>query len=268
MRATTAVILARGLGTRMRAADGSALDAEQSSVAAQGAKALVPVGRPFIEYLLSSLADAGVEEVVVVVEPNVGMLQQHLATLDPQRLRVGFAVQQEPRGTADALAAASESVGEREFLMMNADNLYPTEAVRLLVEAEGPGLVAFEAEALARASNIEPERIARFALVAESADGSLAEIVEKPEGDHPLLQARERWVSMNLWRFGPSVFDACRSVAPSPRGELELSDAVRALVASGERLQVHRGSGAVLDLSHQRDIAAVAARLRDVEVVL
>lgn len=275
MRATTAVILARGLGTRMRAQDGSALAREQADVAARGVKALVPVGRPFIEYLLSSLADAGVQEVVLVVEPGVGALQQHLESLIVRRLQLRFAVQDEPRGTADALAAAAPLLApaagaqeRREFLMLNADNLYPVEAIRLLVEADGPGLVAFEASSLARESNIEAERIARFALVASSADGALSEIIEKPEPSHPLLQASERWVSMNLWRFGPSVFGACERVSPSPRGELELADAVRLLISDGERLTVHHGRGAVLDLSHQRDIAGVAERLRDREVVL
>src|SRR2546422_8404795 len=58
--ATKAVILARGLGTRMRRSDPTAvLDARQAAVAETGVKAMIPVGRPFLDYSLSALADAG-----------------------------------------------------------------------------------------------------------------------------------------------------------------------------------------------------------------
>ncbi len=60
-RSTKAVILARGLGTRMRRDDaGAELSAEQASLADSGMKAMIPVGRPFLDYVLSGLADAGV----------------------------------------------------------------------------------------------------------------------------------------------------------------------------------------------------------------
>ncbi|MGI8619426.1 MAG: nucleotidyltransferase family protein, partial [Gemmatimonadaceae bacterium] len=54
---TKAVVLARGLGTRMRAADSTAdLDADASAIADSGVKAMIPVGRPFLDYVLSALA--------------------------------------------------------------------------------------------------------------------------------------------------------------------------------------------------------------------
>jgi glucose-1-phosphate thymidylyltransferase len=54
-----AAVLARGLGTRMRQADSAArLDAEQEAIAQTGLKAMIPIGRPFLDYVLSGLADA------------------------------------------------------------------------------------------------------------------------------------------------------------------------------------------------------------------
>lgn len=274
MRATLAVILARGLGTRLRDDDGSALDEAQAAVAAAGTKALVPLhGRPLLDYVLHELADGGVRDVVLVVPPGDSPLRERYeGEHQPSRVGVRFAVQEEPRGTAHALLAAREAVcaalgaardadGRRHFLMCNADNLYSAPAIEALVDARGPGLVAFEAEALLRQGGIDPARLARFALVKIAADDTLQDIVEKPDPNHPLLTAPSRWVSMNLWRFRDTIFDACADVEPSPRGELELADAVRLAMQRGERFDVHRRAEAVFDLTHRRDIAALEARL-------
>src|SRR5690606_26808868 len=114
-----------------------------------------------------------------------------------------------------------------------------------LVDARGPGLIAYDAEALVREGGIEPERVARFALLEIDADDRLREIVEKPAHGHPLLAQEHRWVSMNLWRFRETIFDACADVQPSARGELELADAVRLAMQRGERFDVHRRAEAV-----------------------
>ena len=67
MSTTRAVILARGLGTRMRRSDAEAdLSDDQAAVAATGVKALIPIGRPFLDYVLSALADAGIVSVCLV----------------------------------------------------------------------------------------------------------------------------------------------------------------------------------------------------------
>jgi glucose-1-phosphate thymidylyltransferase len=70
---------------------------------------------------------------------------------------------------------------------------------------------------------------------------------------------------MNLWRFDERIFDACRAVPLSTRGEFELPEAVGVAVASGVRFRTFPGSGAVLDLSRRSDVALVTARLAGVE---
>ncbi|MDO8666338.1 MAG: hypothetical protein Q7J79_06970, partial [Gemmatimonadales bacterium] len=66
-----AVILARGLGTSMRRADPAAtLDQEQRSAADAGMKGMIRIGRPFLDYLLSALANAGIRDVCLVVGPE------------------------------------------------------------------------------------------------------------------------------------------------------------------------------------------------------
>ena len=270
--ATTAVILARGLGTRMRAEDGATLTESQRTAASAGAKGLMPVaGFPLLDHVLHELAEGGVTDVVFVIAPRETALRGRYGRDHvPRRIRVRFAEQVEARGTADALIAARDAVDEcgphdatgvSHFLMLNADNLYPAESVRALVSLDGPGLVAYEAEALSSRGNIEPGRVSAFALLDLSATDDLLEIVEKPSAEHPLMHAADRWVSMNLWRFDSGIFDDCARVRPSVRGELELSDAVRAAIARGVRFCAVRQRLAVLDLSRRGDVAAVDARL-------
>ncbi|MGH7690618.1 MAG: sugar phosphate nucleotidyltransferase, partial [Gemmatimonadaceae bacterium] len=178
---TKAVVLARGLGTRMRRDDGHAdLDEAQAAVAAQGLKAMIPIGRPFLDYALSALADAGCSDVCLVIGPEHDAIRDYLErTSLPARVRVSFAVQPEPRGTADALFAARAFAAGDRVLMVNSDNYYPAPVLALLREVAGAGLLGFERAALIRESNIEPARVARYALLALHADGSLARIVEK-----------------------------------------------------------------------------------------
>jgi glucose-1-phosphate thymidylyltransferase len=184
------------------------------------------------------------------------------------RLRVAFAVQAAPIGTADALLAAEEFVAGEPFVVLNADNYYPVDGLRRLRDAVEPATLAFSSEGLVRDGGISAERIARYALLEVDEDGYLTEITEKPD-DATLTTRRGARVSMNVWRFNSDIFRACREVRPSPRGELELPMAVQLAVGVlGTRIRALPIDATVLDLSHRADIPAVAARLRAVEVTL
>ncbi len=105
----------------------------------------------------------------------------------------------------------------------------------------------------------------RYALLDIADDDTLLAIREKPAADDPLAQRSERWVSMNLWSFTPSIFDACERVWPSSRGELELHDAVSiGMRVLGTTFRVLRERAGVLDLSHRADIGIVTQRLAGV----
>jgi len=195
------------------------------------------------------------------------MLRDHFTRLaPPTRTTIRFAVQDEPRGTADAVLAARGAVRDAPFLVLNADNYYPAPACAALAAIGANALVAFEASALIRESGIEPERVLRYAFLDVAPDGTLRTIREKPASDDPLAQRAERWVSMNLWSFTPVIFEACARVRPSPRGELELQDAVTIAVREfGQTFRVIRERSGVLDLSHRADVPIVQARLAGIE---
>lgn len=264
---TKAVVLARGLGTRMRREDaGAALDDAQASVAARGMKAMIPIGRPFLDYALSALADAGCTDVCIVIAPGPNEIREHYTRTPPERVRVSFSIQEEPRGTADALLAAEAFAAGDRVLMVNSDNYYPAATLAALRGAPGSAVLGFERDALIRESNIEEARVLKYALLAMHPDGSLARIVEKPDADTARAFGAHALVSMNAWLFTPAIFEACRRVAPSPRGELELQDAVRiAIDEMDERFDVVRVAAGVLDLSSRGDIASVRERLAGVE---
>ena len=266
---TRAVILARGLGTRMRRDEtGAELDAGQAEAAAQGMKGMIPIGRPFLDYLISALADAGVADVCLVIGPEHDSVRARYSS-GTSRVRVHFAIQEHPRGTADAVHAARGFARDLPFLVLNSDNYYPVKAYRLLRALDGSGLIGFEQDALVAQSNIPAERVRHFALIEADADGRLRSLIEKPDDATYDRLIGSSLVSMNLWAFTPAIFDACLRVTPSPRGELELQDAVRiARDELGERFTVVPFSGGVLDLSTRADIPSVAARLRNVEVQL
>ncbi len=261
MTTTQAVILARGVGSRMRRETDAALTREQRAAADTGAKGMMPFGRPFLDYVISALADAGIKRVIFVVAPGEKVIRTYYATNRPSRVAVDFAVQDEPRGTADAVLAVRGTVGNSAFLTLNADNYYPVDVIHALTAIGGSGLAAFEADALIRESGIEAERVLNFALL-DIADEYLMDLIEKPSEDHPLAQRRERWVSMNLWSFTPMIFEACSRVQPSSRGELEIQDAVRiAITELGEQFRIVRTHSGILDLSSRADVALVAQRL-------
>ena len=266
-----AVVLARGLGTRMKAEDEAArLVADQDAVARTGVKSLMPIGdRPFLDYVLSGLADAGCVEICLVIGPeHDGLRNRYTRIVPPRRFRVAYAVQETARGTGDAVLAAEVFAGDQEFLMVNSDNYYPVSALKALVAMGHPGTVLFTPEGLASRSNLEPARIQGFALAKVGEDGCLDGLIEKPDEAAARAMGGVRRVSMNCWRFSPAIFDACRAIAPSSRGELELTDAVAGLIARGQRLEVRTSDEGVLDLSKRSDIAPVLERLRGVRVDL
>ena len=328
---TRAVVLARGLGTRMREADPAVtLTPDQQRSADAGLKPMMPInGRPFIDYVLGAAADAGVTDVALVVAPDHEIIRRHFDAHAPARLRVAFVVQDAPLGTANAVLAAERWAAGEPFLVMNADNLYPVPALRDLAALDEPGLLAFEAGDLVRTSNIPADRVKAFAIVEADEQGYLTRVIEKPgelppddqglppddevlppEGgsygisekdpakddpakgdpakDDPAKDdgaktdptktdltrpdpvasafrrkhhARALLISMNCWRFDARIFDACRDVPRSRRGEFELPQAVMLALGRGMRLRALSARGPVLDLSRRADMADLARRL-------
>jgi dTDP-glucose pyrophosphorylase len=218
-------------------------------------------GRPFLDFVLGSLADAGLREVALVVAPDHDVVRRYYdEERPPARLRVSYVVQQDALGTANAVLAAESWASGEAFLSVNADNLYPVRALADLASLDEPGLPIFDADALVRTSNIPEDRLRSFALVAVDDRGYLTRIVEKPD-EGAALPVGESLISMNCWRFDSRIFAACRDVPRSARGEFELPEAVGLAVRRGVRFKTIPAAGPVLDLSRRADATDVARRL-------
>ena len=267
VQTTKAVILARGLGTRMRKPDdAAALEPAQAAVADRGMKGMIPVGRPFMDYLISALADAGFTDVCLVIGPEHDEVREHYARLAPRRVRLCCAVQREPLGTADAVLAAESFAAGAPFAVINSDNYYPVEALVELHRRAAPVIIGFEREALVRLGNVPRDRVARFGALDVAPDGTLLRILATPTS---AMADREIYASLNCWSFTSEIFRACREVSPSARGELELPQAVQlAIDRLGMRMLVVPMRSAVLDMSSRGDVASVAARLKGTVVTL
>lgn len=264
-----AVILARGLGSRMRKeSEGAELTEEQARAADSGVKAMISIDRPFLDYVISALADAGFDDICLVIGPEHDMIRDYYDEVPKSRVRISYAIQEEPLGTANAVLAAEEFAGEDRILVLNSDNYYPIDSYRALREAEHSALIGFDRDALFEESNIASDRIAAFALATADEDGALVDIIEKPTPEQMKELGEDAALSMNLWLYSPAIFEASRKIPKSPRGEYELVDAVRQAMQDGEPFDVVPFAGGVLDMSNRDDIASVAEALRGTEVVL
>jgi dTDP-glucose pyrophosphorylase len=267
-----AVILARGLGTRMRSRDNDAkVSPEQNHVADTGIKAMIPIGRPFLDYVISALADAGYKKICLVIGPGAEFdpIRDYYGSINPKRVLISFAEQEKPEGTADAVLAASGFAGDDAFAVINSDNYYPAEALAALRQSDSCATVAFDGKALVEHGNIPAERISKYALLEPDEKYYLKRIIEKPSEKFMKENAGGMYVSMNCWKFSKSIFEACRSIKPSIRGEYEIASAVEYAISNlNEKFRMIPVRLGVLDMTGRSDIKSVDSFLRHKEVSL
>ncbi len=228
---------------------------------------MIPVGRPFLDYIISGLADAGISDVCLVIGPEHQQIRERYAReIETTRIRVHFAVQEQPLGTANAVAASEAFADGEHVVALNSDNYYPVRTLAALRELGSAGVAAFERTALLRLGNIDAERVASYSTIDVDRHGMLERIVEKPPVDASARPDRDILIGMNSWSLPPEIYQACRSISPSVRGELELPDAVQyARDRLGVSFRVLVFQDQVLDLSSRADISSVTARLRGIE---
>jgi UTP--glucose-1-phosphate uridylyltransferase len=190
-------------------------------------KPLIPViDRPVIQYVVEEAVEAGITEVVLVVDERPGdPVMSHFESGDPvaglENISFTRAVQHSPQGLGDAVLCAAEAVGDRPFLCMLSD-MFPRPGrsyARRLIDA-------FDGRTVLAVQPMPDEYLARWGFVAtrgEARDG-LVEVngaVEKPGSDAPSnLGLPGRYV------FTPEIFELLSSQKPGHGGEIQLTDAI------------------------------------------
>jgi UDP-N-acetylglucosamine diphosphorylase / glucose-1-phosphate thymidylyltransferase / UDP-N-acetylgalactosamine diphosphorylase / glucosamine-1-phosphate N-acetyltransferase / galactosamine-1-phosphate N-acetyltransferase len=192
-----AVVLAAGSGTRLQ------------PLTLTHSKPMIPVAnKPMLEWTLAALRDF-VEDVVVVVN------EQQQDIIEYFKDSVTFVYQDAPLGTANALAAAEPYIHD-EFVMANCDDFFSREDIKRFIRQKKYSIATFPSDT--------PQN---FGVV--ECDGSLVKnIIEKPQNPQSDL------VNAGLYLLDKNIFDYIRQLAPSPRGEYEITDAFRMLINDTE----------------------------------
>ena len=210
-------------------------------------KALVEVGeRPLVEHVLETLAPHADGYVVVIGYRGEALRDAVGGTYAGKP--VTYVEQPDARGLADAVHRA-ESLVDGPFLQLNGDNI-----LRGNVGEVASTHHETDADATLLVEEVSPER-ARRGGVLEFEAGEVVDLVEKPE-DPP-----SRVATTGCFAFSPRVFEACRAIGRSGRGEFELTDAIRWLLKQGGTVETVRLDGWRVNVNAPTDIERAEARL-------
>src|SRR5919198_1632799 len=233
-----AVVMAGGLGTRMRSAT---------------PKHLHPLlGRRMADWVVQAARDAGVERVVVVASPDSAEAFEG----------VEVAVQHEPLGTGDAVRAAQAALdgATGDIAVLNGD------VPALTPEAIGALLDTHRREgAAATVLAFEPDDLRSYGRIVRDANGRLARIVEATDASPEELELRE--INSGIYVFrAEKLWPALDRLEPhNAQGELYVTDTLGLLVGDGDAVAVHTAETAweVEGINTRAELAFVAGRLRD-----
>ncbi|HEY6760025.1 MAG TPA: glucose-1-phosphate thymidylyltransferase [Baekduia sp.] len=215
MQSLKGLILSGGKGTRLR------------PITHTSAKQLVPVAnRPVLFYGVEAMAHAGIEEIGIIIAPETGEeIKEVVGDGSRFGVTITYILQDEPAGLAHAVLTAEPFLGDSPFVMYLGDNLLQG-GIDDLVDA----FRSNEPDALILLTPVpDPEHYG----VAELDGERVVALAEKPP------EPKTNLALVGVYMFKPLIHDAARAIAPSPRGELEITDAIQYLVDQGNRVEPH-----------------------------
>ncbi len=233
---TSAVVLAAGEGRRLE------------PLTNRRPKPMVPVAnRPILEYVVSAIADAGVERIVLVVGYQQERIRNYFGDGDDWGIDIQYVVQEKQLGTAHAILQA-ESAVTGSFLVLNGDRLVDAslvEQVRREIGADDGPVMAVT----------RSDRASDYGVVSIE-DGRVVEIDEKPRAP-----VTSEVINAGVYGFDESVFDAIRET-PTEGGELAIT-ATLERIADERSIRAVRYRGVWQDVSHLWDLLDVNAAVID-----
>ena len=225
------LVLSGGRGTRLRPLTHTA------------AKQLVPVAnRPILFHVLDNLQKAAVNDVGIVISPETGQaIRDAVGDGGAWGMSVSFIEQTEPLGLAHAVKVARPYLGDDAFVMYLGDNLI------------GSGIESFrdEFEKSAAVASIllkEVDNPSSFGIAEVDGQQRVLSLVEKPK------QPKSNLALVGIYFFTAKIHDAIDKIAPSWRGELEITDAIQFLLSQGGKVLSHRIDAWWLDTGKKDDL--------------
>lgn len=212
------LILSGGKGTRLY------------PITYTSAKQLVPIAnKPVLFRVIEAILEAGIDEIGIVVGDTAEEIKNAVGDGSRWSCRITYIPQEAPLGLAHAVKISRDFLGDERFVMFLGDNVIQGGISRLISQFAGS---SYNCQiVLTRVEH--PERYG----VAELGEGRIVRLVEKPRNPPSDL------VLVGIYMFDHNVFEAVNAIAPSWRGELEITDAIQYLVDQGYDVYpyVHEG---------------------------
>jgi len=220
-----AVLLAAGRGTRMR------------ELTAELPKPMIAVrGKPVLQHIVEGLRDAGVSDFQIVVGYRADAVQNFFGDGTRYKIQIQYATQVVQDGTGRVVELARNFAGTSPFILSYGDILVDPLNYKSIAE------LGSEVEAII--SVRRGEDVTKGGAVFLNEQMELIDLREKPKPG----EASSPWYNAGLYAFRPSIFDFISKLRPSPRGEYELTDAVRDLARSGKIVKALQLTGEWADV--------------------
>ncbi len=204
-----AVLLAAGRGTRMR------------ELTNDLPKPMIEVrGKPVLRHIVDGLRVAGVKRFLVVVGYRADVVRQYFGD------EVEYVTQAVQDGTGRVVDLAKDFAGDSPFVLGYGDILVDPRNYKAIVD------LADGVEAIVSVKR--DEDVSKGGAVFVNEQMELVDLREKPRPNEPTSP----WYNAGLYAFRPSIFEFTAKLKPSPRGEYELTDAIREMAQSGKRVKV------------------------------
>ncbi|MBA2623476.1 MAG: NTP transferase domain-containing protein [Chthoniobacterales bacterium] len=222
---TRAVLLAAGRGTRMR---GLTSDIPKPMLQVRG--------KPILQHIIEGLSAAGVTDFMLIVGWRAEVVRAFFRKGERFGVRIGYETQVVQDGTGKVVALAREFCGPDPFILSYGD---------ILVDASNyERLTSPRAEIEAMISVKRNEDVSQGGAVFVNERFEMTDLREKPKPGEPTSP----WYNAGIYMFRATIFDYIDRLQPSPRGEFELTDAIRDLAISGKRVQALELSGEWADV--------------------